>query len=123
MQIVLIYPPPWKIPSPDEKPDFSEDGPPAGLDTGKALCGDILNIPYGLLSLAAQAKKDGHAVIVLNLFTFAWKEIERIIKLLPADLYGLSCFTSRIRAAEGRMRARMAPTNGAVPFRWLNWDF
>jgi radical SAM superfamily enzyme YgiQ (UPF0313 family) len=97
MHIVLIYPPPWKIPSPGEKPGTSGDGPPTDLDAGKVIKGDILNIPYGLLSLATQAQRAGHDVSVLNLFTFAWQEIEKIIKLLPADLYGLSCFTSNRR--------------------------
>ncbi|MEI6124973.1 MAG: radical SAM protein [Pseudomonadota bacterium] len=97
MRIALIYPPPWKIPLAGEKPDSSGEGPPAQIVTEKILSGDILNIPYGLLSLAAQTKKAGHDVTVLNLFTFPWQEIIKIIEKKPADLYGLSCFTSNRR--------------------------
>lgn len=98
-EIALIYPPPWKIPLAGEAPDSSGEGPPEHSDAEKILSGDILNIPYGLLSLAAQAKKAGHDVTVLNLFTFAWQEIIGIINKTPADLYGLSCFTSNRRGA------------------------
>ncbi|MFH1350105.1 MAG: radical SAM protein, partial [Pseudomonadota bacterium] len=59
--------------------------------------GDQITMPYGLLSLAAQAKRAGHDVIPLNLFTFAWGDVIGIIRGLPADLYGLSCFTGNRR--------------------------
>ena len=99
MRIVLIYPPPWKIALPGREPAFCDDGPPAGLDAARVLTGDILNVPYGLLSLAAQARRDGHDVTVLNLFTFAWHDIRRILETHEARLYGLSCFTSNRRGA------------------------
>jgi radical SAM superfamily enzyme YgiQ (UPF0313 family) len=57
----------------------------------------VAHIPYGLLSLAAQALGNGHAVTVLNLFTFAWRDVCEIIRQYPSDLFGLSCFTSNRR--------------------------
>jgi tetratricopeptide (TPR) repeat protein len=51
----------------------------------------------GLLSLAAQVRAAGHDVHVLNLFAFAWQDIETIIKATSADLFGLSCFTQNRR--------------------------
>ncbi len=96
MRIVLLYPPPWKIALPGETLENPADGPPPGIDH-RVLSGDILNIPYGLLSLAAQAKQDGHDVAVLNLFTFLWRDITKIITHYRADLYGLSCFSANRR--------------------------
>jgi len=97
MRIVLVYPPPWKIPPTGELPENPDDGPPGDVDPQELLSGDILTIPYGLLSLAAQTKQAGHEVTVLNLFSFAWQEVKSIIRKYPADLYGLSCFTSNRR--------------------------
>jgi len=97
MHIVLVYPPPWKIVLPGQVPAPEGEGPPQGLDAETCLSGDILNIPYGLLSLAAQEIKNGHDINVLNLFSFSWKEIEAIIRSYPARLYGLSCFTANRR--------------------------
>ena len=61
------------------------------------LRGDSEHIPLGLLSLAAQASAAGHDVRVLNLFAFAWQDIEHIIAATAADLFGLSCFTQNRR--------------------------
>ena len=97
MRIVLIYPPPWKIPAPGEEPDCSGEGPPAHVSSGYVFDGDTLHIPCGLLSLAAQARHAGHEVTVLNLYTFSWRDVCRIIELCPAELYGLSCFTANRR--------------------------
>jgi anaerobic magnesium-protoporphyrin IX monomethyl ester cyclase len=97
MRILLIYPPPWKIPAPGQQPDEAGEGPPQGIDSAALLSGDILHIPCGLLSLASQAKRAGHSVEVLNLFTFDWDRIIRIIKARQADFFGLSCFTSNRR--------------------------
>lgn len=55
--------------------------------------GDSEHIPLGLLSLAAQARSADYDVRVLNLFAFAWRDIEEIIASTQADLFGLSCFT------------------------------
>ena len=97
MHIALLYPPPWEIPPPGQAPDPAGQAPPLGLDLKKCLSGDVQNIPYGLLSIAAQALRAGHQVTVLNLFMFSWPDITRILKQLPADIYGLSCFTSNRR--------------------------
>ncbi len=97
MHVLLIYPPPWKIPEPGQQPDESGGGPPPGIDSAALLSGDILHIPCGLLSLAAQAQRAGHTVEILNLFTFAWDRIVEIIKTRRADFFGLSCFTSNRR--------------------------
>jgi len=97
MRIVLVYPPPWKIPPTGELSESPDEGPPGDVDPQELLSGDILNIPYGLLSLAAQTKQAGQEVTVLNLFSFAWQEVSNIIRRYPADLYGLSCFTANRR--------------------------
>jgi len=97
MHVLLIYPPPWKIPEPGQQPDEPGEGPPPGIDSTALLSGDILHLPCGLLSLAAQARRAGHNVEVLNLFTFAWDRIAGIIKTRQADFFGLSCFTSNRR--------------------------
>ncbi|RPI78830.1 MAG: radical SAM protein [Desulfobacteraceae bacterium] len=99
MRIILIYPPPWKIPLPNEAPDRNGQGPPRAWRPGSLFSGDEITIPYGLLSLAAQAKQHGHAVTVLNLYAFAWSDILKLLPLLPAELYGLSCFTQNRRGA------------------------
>jgi radical SAM superfamily enzyme YgiQ (UPF0313 family) len=97
MRIVLLYPPPWKIPAPGEEPDCSGEGPPSNWHASCSFDGDTLHIPCGLLSLAAQVRHAGHEVTVLNLYTFAWRDVCRIIECFPADLFGLSCFTSNRR--------------------------
>ncbi len=97
MRIVLLYSPPWKIQAPGEEPDQSDDGPPKDRSPEKRFGGDEVAIPYGLLSLAAQATRAGHDVKLFNLYLFAWKDITDLIRHLPADLYGLSCFTSNRR--------------------------
>ena len=99
MRIVLLYPPPWKIPPAGGAPEASGDGPPpgaAGFDTK----GDFATVPYGLLSLAAQALRAGHQVKVLNLSTFAWPDVEALVRGLTADVYGLTCFTSNRRGVK-----------------------
>ncbi len=73
--------------------------PPNASTAASAPSGDIQNIPYGLLSLAAEAKRKGCCVDVLNLFTFAWDEISAIVQSRKADLYGISCFTSNRKGA------------------------
>jgi radical SAM superfamily enzyme YgiQ (UPF0313 family) len=49
------------------------------------------------LALASQALRAGHQVKVLNLSAFAWPEVERVVRSLRADLYGLSCWTANRR--------------------------
>ncbi len=99
MRILLIYPPPWQIPGPGQDPKDYKIRAPEGIDLSSCLSGDILNIPQGLLSLAAQEKEKGHDVEVLNLFTFPWQEVEKIIGHFKADIYGLSVFTSNRRGS------------------------
>ncbi len=96
-RIVLIYAPPWKLTRTGEAPYTGAEGPPDGGSFEHILRGDSEHIPLGLLSLAAQASAAGHDVRVLNLFAFAWKDIEDIITATAADLFGLSCFTQNRR--------------------------
>ncbi|MBW1961907.1 MAG: radical SAM protein [Deltaproteobacteria bacterium] len=99
MRILLLYPPPWKIPAPGEAPDISGEGPYEGWTSQIQFGQDELRMPYGLMSLAAQAKRSGYKVTLLNLYLFAWRDIEQLMKKLPAELYGLSCFTHNRRGA------------------------
>ncbi|MBF0611983.1 MAG: cobalamin-dependent protein [Magnetococcales bacterium] len=46
-----------------------------------------------MLSIAAQLLKSGWQVLVLNLASFLWSEIEKIINAIHADLVGISCVT------------------------------
>lgn len=96
MRIALLYPPPWKIPGPGEPPDDRGDGPPAEYVDGD-LDGDFFQTPYGLFALGAQALRAGHSVKVINLAGFAWSQVERVLRALDADLYGLSCWTANRR--------------------------
>jgi len=97
VRILLLYPPPWKIPSVGDNSISPEEGPPEHWKPEDRFSGDEITIPYGLLSLAGQAKKAGHEVTLLNLYQFAWQDVVRIISNAEADLYGLSCFTSNRR--------------------------
>jgi anaerobic magnesium-protoporphyrin IX monomethyl ester cyclase len=96
MRIVLLYPPPWKIPAPGEPADDRGDGPPTGFRETD-VDADFFQMPYGLLSLAAQALRAGHQVKVLNLAWYPWSQVKEVIGRLRADLYGLSCFTANRR--------------------------
>ena len=75
MRILFIYPPPWKIPSPGQQLRGDEDGPPAELQQGD-IDADFFQMPYGVLSLAAQAMRAGHRVKVLNLSSWPWGQGE-----------------------------------------------
>lgn len=92
MRIVLLYPPPWKIPSQGEAPD-PKDGPPPGYRQGD-LDADFYQTPYGLFSLGAQAIRAGHQVKVINLSAYPWTQVEDILQKLDADVYGMSCWTA-----------------------------
>jgi anaerobic magnesium-protoporphyrin IX monomethyl ester cyclase len=98
MRIALLYPPPWKLSEPGE-PDAGDDGPPTGYAEGD-LDPDFHQIPYGLLSLGAQAARAGHQVKVLNLSAFSWRRVEEIIAALDADLFGMSCWTANRRGVD-----------------------
>jgi anaerobic magnesium-protoporphyrin IX monomethyl ester cyclase len=95
MRIVLIYPPPWKIPLPGEEPDPT-DGPPADYRDGD-LDADFHQTPYGLFSLGAQAMRAGHAVKIFNLSAFSWAKTEEALRSLDADVFGMSCWTANRR--------------------------
>ncbi len=95
MRVALLYPPPWKIPSPGE-PSPGRDGPPAGYRQGD-LDADFYQTPYGLFTIGAQAIRAGHQVKVVNLSAFAWGKVEELIGALDADVYGLSCWTANRR--------------------------
>jgi anaerobic magnesium-protoporphyrin IX monomethyl ester cyclase len=96
MRIVLIYPPPWRIPAAGQSLETLADGPPEGFRATDVDV-DFFQAPYGLLTLAAQAMRAGHQVKVLNLSNFPWLRVEQVIEQLPADLFGLSCFTANRR--------------------------
>ena len=98
MRIALIYPPPWKIPSPGCASDRN-DGPPDDYADGD-LDTDFFQIPYGLLSLAANAIRAGHQVKVLNLSNRTWSDVEQTIAQLDAQIFGLSCWTANRRGVE-----------------------
>jgi len=75
MRILFLYPPPWKIPAQGEESDQSGEGPPESLSPGFRFEGDEVTVPYGLLTLAAQSKRAGHDVLLLNIFMFAWRDL------------------------------------------------
>jgi radical SAM superfamily enzyme YgiQ (UPF0313 family) len=96
MRIALLYPPPWKIAAPAGPSYPPGEGPPAEFQEGD-LDADFFQTPYGLFSLAAQALRLGHQVKVLNLSAFPWPEVERVVRALDADLFGMSCWTANRR--------------------------
>ncbi|HWO10703.1 MAG TPA: radical SAM protein [Polyangiaceae bacterium] len=99
MRIALLYPPPWKLPSPGEPDGAGVDGPPPGYAEGD-LDPDFHQIPYGLLSLGAQAARAGHQVKVFNLSALPWGQVEAAIQALDADLFGMSCWTANRRGVD-----------------------
>ncbi|MBI9083459.1 MAG: cobalamin-dependent protein [Desulfobacterales bacterium] len=97
MKIVLLYPPPWKI-APFATPNYPPgQGPPAGFDDAAITSGDFLQIPYGLISLAAQARRSRMDVDVFNLANAPWPAVESFVHRTRADLFGLSCMTANRR--------------------------
>lgn len=98
MRVVLIYPPPWKIPEPGQTED-ALDGPPSGF-APTDLDPDFHQTPYGLFSLGAQAIRAGHAVKVVNLSGYSWDRTETVLASLDADVYGLSCWTANRRGVD-----------------------
>jgi len=115
MRIVLLYPPPWKLVGAGEAEVDGIDGPPPDYQPGD-LDPDFHQIPYGLLSLGAQAIRAGHQVKVFNLSAFPWKRVEEVIQALPADLYGMSCWTANRRGVDlvSRCIRRMHPSAHVV---------
>jgi radical SAM superfamily enzyme YgiQ (UPF0313 family) len=95
LRVALLYPPPWKIPVEGHPPD-PVDGPPGDFEPSD-LDADFFQIPYGLLSLAAESRAAGHIVKVINLSAFNWDSVEATLRLLKADVIGLSCWTANRR--------------------------
>ncbi|MEZ4441967.1 MAG: radical SAM protein [Polyangiaceae bacterium] len=94
MRVALIYPPPWKKAAAGDR--HGEEGPPPGYQDGD-LDGDFYQIPYGLLTIAANLKRAGHQVKVLNLSAFTWPDVEAVVARVQAEVYGLSCWTANRR--------------------------
>jgi radical SAM superfamily enzyme YgiQ (UPF0313 family) len=97
MRVALLYPPPWKIPLPDEPPYPSADGGAPPEYRPGDLDADFHQTPYGLFSLGAQALRAGHSVKVINLSAFVWPKVVEVLRALDADLYGMSCWTANRR--------------------------
>ena len=96
MRVLLLYPPPWKIPAPGQPPDTSGEGPPREFRPTD-LDADFFQMPYGLLSLAAQATRAGHQVKLLNLSAYPWPRVESVLDAVEADVLGMSCYTANRR--------------------------
>jgi anaerobic magnesium-protoporphyrin IX monomethyl ester cyclase len=96
MRVALVYPPPWKIAPAGGAPYPTGEGPPVGYQEGD-LDVDFWQIPYGLLSIGAQAIAAGHQVKVLNLSAFPWPQVEQVVRALDADVWGFSCWTANRR--------------------------
>jgi radical SAM superfamily enzyme YgiQ (UPF0313 family) len=103
MQIVLLHAPPWKIPSPGEPRDPT-DGPPSNHPSPAISDADFRTIPYGLLSLAAQALRAGHQVAVFNLASFPWRDVTLLVEHVKARLFGICCLTSNRRGVDALAR-------------------
>ncbi|MCP4694239.1 MAG: radical SAM protein [Desulfobacterales bacterium] len=115
MRIVLIYAPPWKIPAPGQGPYPPEEGAPDNVDEEAVSGGDFTRAPWGMLSLAAQALRAGCDVLTFNLSTYPWREVEKLISRVDAELYGLSCFTGNRRGVAMLARLiRETHPNGRV---------
>jgi radical SAM superfamily enzyme YgiQ (UPF0313 family)/Flp pilus assembly protein TadD len=97
LRIVLIYPPPWQIPSPGEPVPGMPFGPPRDSNDCNLDDGDFQTITYGLLTIAAQAKRAGHEVSIYNLAVRPWREVVALIAKTEADVYGISAFTANRR--------------------------
>lgn len=96
LHIVLIYPPPWKIPAPGEVFDALPFGPSTVIEDHDPD-GDFLTIPYGVLTLAAEARRAGHQVEVFNLANALWRDVDALVAAVDADVFGISAFTSNRR--------------------------
>lgn len=97
LRIVLIYPPPWQIPSPGEPVKGMPFGPPGNSHERDLSDGDFQTITYGLLTIAAQAKRAGHEVSIYNLAVRPWRDVVELIAGTKADVYGISAFTANRR--------------------------
>ncbi len=96
LRILLIDPPVFKIALPGETPFPPAQGGKASGDTSK-IDSDTGTTSYGLLSIAAQILKSGRKVLVYNLSTFAWPDVEKLIRYIHVDLVGITCMTHNLR--------------------------
>lgn len=92
LKVVLIYPPPWQILKPGDIPLGTPFDAPKDRDSSD-LDEDLKVITYGLMTIAAQAKRAGHDVTVHNISSTTWQEVEQLIAGTKADVYGISAFT------------------------------
>ncbi len=100
MRIALLYPPPWKIADEGESAHVhGEAGPPTDYRPGD-LDADFYQTPYGLFALGAQAMAAGHQVKIINLSSYPWNEVERIVTELDAEVWGMSCWTANRRGVK-----------------------
>ncbi len=54
---------------------------------------------YGLLSIASQVRASGRNVLICNLSTFTWDQVEKLIQAVDIDLVGITCMTFNVRGA------------------------
>ena len=94
MRIALIYPPPWKMPLAGEPAGAIDprEGPPEGFHPSH-LDGDFFQMPYGLLTIGAQAIAAGD---------------------LQIGNMGLGNFVSLAQAGQMKLIAVMSPKRSAL---------
>lgn len=92
LKVVLIYPPPWQLLQHGETPLGTPFDPPKDWNASDSNK-DTQIITYGLLTIAAQAKRAGHDVRIHNLSNSPWQEVVTLIAGTEADVYGISAFT------------------------------
>ena len=109
-KVALLYAPPWKLGG-----EYGREGPPDDYRPGD-LDADFHQTPYGLFALGAAAIRAGHQVKVINLSSYAWSEVERVLATLDADVFGLSCWTANRRGVGYAARAikRLQPAARVV---------
>jgi len=100
LKVVLIYPPPWQILKPGDIPLGTPFDAPTGRNSSD-LDEDLKVITYGLLTIAAQARRAGHDVTIHNLSSTPWQEVVHLIAGTKADVYGISAFTLNRRGMGG----------------------
>lgn len=100
LRVVLLHAPRWKIPAPGTPIAEADGGPPSWAPANfedDPNSSDYITAPYGLMSLASQAKRAGHEVFIFNVGNFKWPDIERLIRRLEADVYGTTLYHSNFR--------------------------
>jgi len=89
MKICLLHLPDWNVLS------YKKNETEKQLNSGKKpkIDGDFATMPYGLLMLAAQARRKGHEVLIYNLSCYPWDELSTILRYIKVDLFGFTCLT------------------------------